>query len=273
MNVSALVRVTPSQLPILGFAVADDGAPRQWLIRAIGDGLQPFGVSNTLPEPKLWLGNSNGTIAEDRGNAASSEVAPLAAQVGAFPARPTWSPILLPNAPTSDSGLVSILDPGTYSTRVIPATAGQGWALLEVYDSFVGGASGGLKNASVRTVSGDNAGPVRLGFVVGGPSPVKLLIRGVGPTLRVFGVSTPIGHPRLTVFRANGQTVATNAGWANDPAIAQMSNLVGAFAYPPASLDAALIVELEPGAYTAEVTNAADGTAGEALVELYTIAR
>ena len=44
----------------------------------------------------------------------------------------------------------------------------------------------------------------------------------------------------------------------------------GAFGLPAASKDAALLVTLQPGAYTAQVSGAA-GTTGVALVEVYEV--
>ena len=45
----------------------------------------------------------------------------------------------------------------------------------------------------------------------------------------------------------------------------------GAFALPASSADAALLVQLEPGVYTARVSGVGT-TAGEALVEVYAVA-
>ncbi len=45
---------------------------------------------------------------------------------------------------------------------------------------------------------------------------------------------------------------------------------MGAFAFVPGSQDAAVIVNLHPGAYTARVSGAG-GTTGVALVEVYEI--
>jgi hypothetical protein len=62
-----------------------------------------------------------------------------------------------------------------------------------------------------------------------------------------------------------------NAGWttALDPvAITAASAQVGAFAFAAGSADAAMIVTLAPGAYTAQVAGVG-GTTGLALVEVY----
>lgn len=270
MNVSTLTQVAPVQQPTLGFVVADDGMPRTWLLRAISDGLRPFGVAPTLPEPEFWVTGAAGLVAHDRGDAASGDAAYWAAQVGAFPAHRSWSPILFPNAPTSDSGVVSVLNPGSYSFRAAGATGGSGWALLEVYDSAVDGASGGLKNASARNTIGPDAATITLGFTISGPTPVRLLVRGVGPALRGFGIARAVLHPAVMLFDAKGHTVAANTGWGNDPVLASAAKTAGAFPFAAGSDDAATIVSLEHGAYTARLFTV-DGGSGEGLVEVYTL--
>jgi hypothetical protein len=65
--------------------------------------------------------------------------------------------------------------------------------------------------------------------------------------------------------------IAENAGWstsADATGIAQASAQVGAFALAPGSADAALIIYLAPGSYTAQVSGTG-AASGVALVELY----
>ena len=65
--------------------------------------------------------------------------------------------------------------------------------------------------------------------------------------------------------------VAQHVGWstsADAVAIAEAALAVGAFAFAPGSQDSALLVNLAPGSYTAQVTGA-DGGTGVALVEIY----
>ena len=92
----------------------------------------------------------------------------------------------------------------------------------------------------------------------------------MGPGLAQFGVGGVLARPQLTVN--SGTTVlATNSGWSTSPdaaTIAASSTQVGAFAFPAASQDAALIINLAPGAYTAQVAGVGN-TTGVALVEVY----
>ena len=62
-----------------------------------------------------------------------------------------------------------------------------------------------------------------------------------------------------------GQSVATGA----DLAAAALAT--GAFALAPGGKDAALIITLTPGNYSAQVTGAAPTATGAALVEIYEI--
>jgi hypothetical protein len=78
--------------------------------------------------------------------------------------------------------------------------------------------------------------------------------------------------PRLTLFRADGTTVAENDQWesaANLPAQTQLRQRVGGFPLASSGKDAELAVTLTAGAYTVQVSSA-DGGAGVAVIEVYT---
>jgi hypothetical protein len=110
------------------------------------------------------------------------------------------------------------------------------------------------------------------GFYIEGTAPRTVLIRADGPVLSTFNVSDPLPDPVLTVFNSSGAVVATNTGWgtnANPTSISTAALEVGAFALPSASADSALLITLQPGAYTAQVTSA-KGNSGIALFEAYT---
>jgi len=109
------------------------------------------------------------------------------------------------------------------------------------------------------------------GFVIEGTAPRTILIRADGPVLSAFGISNPLPDPVLTVYNSSGTVVATNTGWTtntNPAALATAAVETGAFALPNPSKDSALLLTLQPGAYTLEVTSAG-GSSGIALVEAY----
>jgi hypothetical protein len=110
------------------------------------------------------------------------------------------------------------------------------------------------------------------GFVIEGSAPRTILVRADGPALAQFGVSSPLPDPVLTVYDNNQNVVATNTGWGTNatPATLETAALsVGAFALPSSSADSALLLTLQPGAYTAVITSAG-GNSGNALFEAYT---
>lgn len=119
-----------------------------------------------------------------------------------------------------------------------------------------------LMNISTRATlaSGQVLTP---GFVVGGTSSRRVLLRAIGPTLAAFGVTGVAQSPTLSVF--SGQTqIASNAGWGGGVGLAAVFSGIGAFALPANSTDAAVLLTLQPGNYTARVTGI-----GEILLEIY----
>jgi hypothetical protein len=105
------------------------------------------------------------------------------------------------------------------------------------------------------------------GFVVGGLVPMRrrVLVRAIGPSLGTFGVTNALAAPVLTVLNGR-EIVATNSGWGGGVSeLAWAFFRVGAFGLPDNSRDAAVLLDLEPGNYSVQVT----GGAGEVLLEVY----
>jgi len=131
-----------------------------------------------------------------------------------------------------------------------------------------------LVNTSMRGQVGAGSSTMIAGFVVSGGGKTKVLIRGLGPELANRGVFNAIGDPQLSLYRL-GETdpFATNDNWqeaANASEISISSQQVGASALSAGSLDAAMVLELPQGVYTAVVKNAT-GTDGTALVEVFDV--
>jgi hypothetical protein len=115
-------------------------------------------------------------------------------------------------------------------------------------------------------------GTFTYGFVVGEGAQKTLLIRAVGPGLAPFGVSGTLAQPVITLF-SGSQVVATNSGWGIAPNAADVRTTgarVGAFALTDNSRDSALLVTLNPGNYTIQVSGA-NNTSGIVLVEVYDV--
>ena len=78
----------------------------------------------------------------------------------------------------------------------------------------------------------------------------------------------PLADPALTIYQ-DGKVVATNEGWANSAAITTAAIQTGAFTLPSGSKDAAVVITLNPGAYTAQIKSAKNASSGVALIEIY----
>ncbi len=257
------------QLQILGFAVS--GGAKALLLRGIGPTLTTFfGLPGALDDPLLTLYNSIGTpLAMNNGwqnpsgaQPASATVAATAALVGAF---------ALPGG-SRDSDIQVTVSPGGY-TSVLTSTDGtSGIALLELYDAD-GSSNPGSRiiNVSDRMNVAPGNGLLIAGFVISGTGSKTVLIRGVGPGLASLGLAGALPDPRIALV--SGSTVlATNSNWATGSSsaaqISAMDTQVGAFALASGSADAALLVTLQPGQYSVEVTSAG-GSSGVVLLEVY----
>ena len=117
-----------------------------------------------------------------------------------------------------------------------------------------------LSSVSLRTTLAA-AQTVTVGFVVNGGSK-DLLVRAAGPALASFGLSAFMADPRMELFR-EGVKVADNNDW--PVAFAPVFSGLGAFPFPAASRDAALLRPVR-GLHTVEVTGTTGGTV---LAEVY----
>ncbi len=122
-----------------------------------------------------------------------------------------------------------------------------------------------LSNLSSRVhVSADHDAVA--GFVVDGSASKQVLIRAVGPSLKRHGVTDAVAGAEVEVFDASGKAIARNDGWRGNGAVATTGARLGAFALESGSEDAALLLNLEPGLYTARIRGKGQGTA---LLEVY----
>jgi len=128
-----------------------------------------------------------------------------------------------------------------------------------------------LINVSTRGQVGTGANVMIGGTVIKGEGQKRLLVRAIGPQLSVFGVSGVVPDPVLTVYDSQGRIVAFNTGWGTNSSpnyIAGIMKAAGAFDLPNNSKDSVLLLSLDPGAYTFNVSSAS-GVGGVGLVEAY----
>ncbi|MEY2510612.1 MAG: hypothetical protein QOE26_1375 [Verrucomicrobiota bacterium] len=133
-------------------------------------------------------------------------------------------------------------------------------------------ATGFARNFSTRLVVGTGEFVLIGGFIVDGTSPKKVMIRAIGPSLATAGVPTPSADPRLSLRDSSGAEIARNDNWQQTQiggviTSDQASEIQASGLAPKSDSEAAMIVSLAPGQYTAVVEDAAGQ--GTALVEMY----
>lgn len=252
----------------LGFANGQDfrnyetGVTRRVLIRAVGPGLAPFLGAASLPAAtRLTLYRDGEVLATNDGHwSAVSGIADATTATGAFPLSGT----------ARDSALLMDLPQQNYTTRV-DAPDGDGTALIEFYAM---GNKGNIRNISARgRVTENDPQTLTIGFVIAetpnGLPFRTILLRAVGPGLRALNVTGVSPAVQLQVFQGTTR-LATNSDYRQAPNAADITNVSQMYgAFPLADGDAAVLLTLPAGAYTARVS-AAPGSSGVALAELYT---
>jgi uncharacterized repeat protein (TIGR03806 family) len=256
---------TGSQTLIAGFVVGGTGT-KTILVRGIGPALLDFGLPDALRDSFLKVVNAGGsTVLQndnwgDGGNA--QPISSTSSSLGAFSLA----------AGSRDAATLVTLAPGSYTAQVTGLNSTTGIGLAEVYDANPSSTAAVLTNFSLRTQVGTDGNILIAGIVVGGDLPAKILIRGVGPALAQFGVTGFLVDPKLTIFNSAGAAISTNDNWSDGDSTnsAAAAQSVGAFTLPAGSRDAALLLTLAPGAYTAQLSGVAD-TTGVGLIELYAL--
>jgi hypothetical protein len=119
-----------------------------------------------------------------------------------------------------------------------------------------------LANISTRAVVGTGANVLIGGFIVTGTESKRVIVRGVGPSLSLPGKML---NPTVELHNATGATIAFNDNWGESA----NSVAIGESGVAPANPnEAAILMDLAPGSYTA-VLSGANQTTGIAVVEIY----
>ena len=254
-NLSVRTTLGAAQNLAVGFVMT--GGSKPLLIRAVGPTLGDFGVGDAMTDPRIGFNDPQGNEL-DANDDWDASLAPTFAELGAF-ALVDGSKDAALRVDLSGLGTVSVNGPD------------EGTVLVEVYD--IGESNDTrLVNVSARNQVGTGGNILIAGFVVSGEDPKNMLIRAVGPELQNFGLTGTLADPLLRVYKQNAADptnpllVGENDNWS--PGLRPSFVKTGAFDLTTLSLDAALVITLEPGAYTAQVSGA-DGGTGQAIVEIY----
>jgi uncharacterized repeat protein (TIGR03803 family) len=132
---------------------------------------------------------------------------------------------------------------------------------------------GSVLNLSSRlaVLPGDNA--LIGGFIITGSQPQKLLLRAMGPSLTKLGVTGALQDPTLALHNREGTLIASNDNWASTQiggiiTSDQSTDIRNTGLAPTDGREAALLVTLDPGVYTA-IQRGSNNTEGVGVVELY----
>ena len=269
-NLSTRAFVGPGeQTLIAGFSISGEQT-RRVLIRVVGPALAKFGVSDALSNPQIRLieivshTDHSVVFSSDGWDANSTDGSSFLrgefAKLGAFPF----------DTGSKDNAGVAQLAPGNYTVQVTNKTGLGGTALVEIYEDDNDAAR--MLNVSSRALV-TPASPAICGLSIQGLVPKRIVLRGVGPGLSVFGIAGVLANPRLTLKDARGVSVATNDDWETSASVNDLRaaiSTVGAFALPASSKDSALLVTLASGNYTM-IVEGAPGQSGVALIEAYEV--
>nr|HPN99558.1 hypothetical protein [Opitutaceae bacterium] len=272
------------------------------LVRASGPSLSKAGITGTLPNPTMavYKAGQNDCVRNDDWDYNTIHETATNLGAGALD-RGSKDAAMLLDLPFTQSGQVSYQNAGetiAYTTVVLDNNPDkEGVALIEVYDA--GAEVNGLTNPRMKAIStrswvdrGENSQIA--GFVIAPDPRIKtddwkleqsltkdimgntkfVLVRAVGPQLIDSGVANALPDPTITVYNSKGEAIATNDNWGEGVHSFQMIREfqhVGAGPFAEGSKDAALILNLPPGAYTAIVTPKDNTPAGVGLVEVYEV--
>jgi probable HAF family extracellular repeat protein len=265
VNVSTRLRTgVGDDALIAGFIL--HGGPKKVVLRAMGPALTNFGnpsatLPNLLADPTLELFNERGERVASNDNYSDLPFSPDQNEIGSFGLTPPRPPT---GVVTHDSVICVTLPEGSYTAVVRGKDGTSGNCLVEAYNVDTD-YSPGLLNISTRGPVGSGDDVMIAGFIIQGDRERRVLVRGLGPSLAASGVANPLSDPMLEIYDQNGQ-IAGNNDWRSD----QETEIATAGFAPGDNRDAAVILSLWPGSYTA-IVRGKDNSAGNALVEVFAL--
>ena len=183
------------------------------------------------------------------------------------------APIAFPAADSGDFSATLVLDFGSAGAiatapGTLNLTIDQVDVKLDPIPASVQGPSLS-QNISTRANVGTGDDVVIGGFIITGTNPKMVVLRGIGPSLGVSGVTGLLADPFIELHDSSGAVIASNDNWmqlsSTDQTTLSDNNLT-----PPDETESALVETLDPGAYTV-ILSGVNNTTGVGLVEAYDI--
>ena len=103
------------------------------------------------------------------------------------------------------------------------------------------------------------------GFIITGAGPKRVIVRALGPSLANHGITPALQNPTLELHDHTGRVIAFNDNWMNAP---NRQEIINSGLAPSNNLESAILMNLNPGSYTAIVRSFNIAT-GIGLVEAY----
>jgi hypothetical protein len=256
MNISTRAPVQSGEgVMIAGFIVQGD-APKRVVLRAVGPTLTARGLASAIQDTTLTLNNSNGSqiaFNDDFGQNSAED-------------RQTLDEKGLSPEHDREAAVVATLAPGIYTAILRGKTNGSG--LVELYD-ISGTTPSRLVNIATRArVNEGDEGAMIAGFIVATPqdqpgTAQRVVIRAIGPSLSAAGITDVLENPTLEIYRGS-EKILQNDDWKTN----QRQLLEGSGLAPRHDKEAAIMVDLDPGSYSAVIRGKSNAT-GVALAEVY----
>ena len=114
----------------------------------------------------------------------------------------------------------------------------------------------------LRVETGQHVGIA--GFIIGGSTSKKVIVRALGPSLAQFGVPGILLDPALDLYDSSNNLLASNDNWKSS----QQTEIQASGFAPGDDREPAIVQMLPPGSYTA-IVRGVNATVGAALLEVY----
>jgi hypothetical protein len=249
-NISTRLAVGSGDNVLIAGFIITGSDPKKVIVRGIGPTLP---VNENLADPTLELHDSTSTLATNE-NWRDTQEDELKATT-------------IPPANDYEASIVKTLKPGNYTAVLAGKGGTTGTGVVEVYD-LDPAADSTLAEIATRGFVGQGDNVLIAGTIVVGSGATNVLFRALGPSLTPFGVPNALQDTTLEVHDGQGNTVATNDNWQDDPVQAAAIKATG---IPPTDpREAAILRLLTPGAYTA-IVRGNSNTTGVSVVEAYQI--
>jgi hypothetical protein len=258
-NISTRLPVgTGDNLLITGFIIqGPGGSTKKLIVRGTGPSTN---VPGALANPTLELHDNTGALIASNDNWRTTVIGGIITsdQVAEMQASGL--------APTNDaeSALIGTLSPSSYTAQVRGANNTTGIGVAEAFDLSLSSAAK-LANVSTRGQVGSGDSLMIAGFIIVN-NPLKVVVRGIGPSLTNFGVPNALADPTLELRDGNGGLVLANDNWRT----MQQTEILATGLQPSNDAESALVQTLQPGAYTAQLRGVNSGT-GVGVIDVFAV--